>query len=126
MNKEIFFQNRKIFYRLIGSGKPVALIHGFGEDGEVWTAQAPSNSPEGGEPNTQPWLFEDSSLTSKFKFIIPDLPGSGKSEMIDDMSMEGMAEVIKSIADMEASPNPSRGRGFRIIKNRRFLQRVGV
>ena len=34
-------------------------------------------------------------LKNKFLLIVPDLPGSGNSEMIDDMSMEGMAEVIK-------------------------------
>jgi len=36
-----------------------------------------------------------------FKFIVPDLPGSGRSELITDISMEGMAEVIKVILDEE-------------------------
>ena len=90
MNKELLYQNKKIFYSILGNGKPVILIHGFGEDGEVWKNQI--ENPPG-----------------KFKFIIPDLPGSGKSEMIDDMSMEGMAEVIKTIINAEASPNPSQG-----------------
>ena len=40
-------------------------------------------------------------LKDQFKLIVPDLPGSGESEMIDDMSMEGMAEVIKAIFDSE-------------------------
>jgi pimeloyl-ACP methyl ester carboxylesterase len=90
MNKVLLYQNKKIFYRIIGSGKHVMLIHGFGEDGNIWNSQS-------------------EYLKDKFKLIIPDLPGSGKSEMIDDMSMEGMAEVIKSILDTEASPNPSQG-----------------
>jgi pimeloyl-ACP methyl ester carboxylesterase len=51
-------------------------------------------------------------LKSKFKFIIPDLPGSGLSEIIDDMSMEGMAEVIKKILDIECSDIPPQ-RGYR-------------
>ena len=33
--------------------------------------------------------------------IVPDLPGAGKSDMIDDMSMEGMAEMLKAIIDKE-------------------------
>ena len=82
MNKELLYQNKKIFYRIIGSGKPVILIHGFGEDGEVWTNQA-------------------NHLKGRYTLIIPDLPGSGKSAMIDDMSIEGLAEVIHSIIHQE-------------------------
>ncbi len=39
MNKQFQYQNKKIFYRIIGSGKPVILVHGFGEDGQVWRNQ---------------------------------------------------------------------------------------
>jgi pimeloyl-ACP methyl ester carboxylesterase len=45
-------------------------------------------------------------LQDKFKLIVPDLPGSGKSEMIDDMSMEGLAEVIKTIINAESGNPP--------------------
>ncbi|MGB3005456.1 MAG: alpha/beta hydrolase [Chitinophagaceae bacterium] len=82
MNKELHYQGKKIFYRNLGTGKPVFLIHGFGEDGEIWKAQA-------------------QFLKEKCQLIIPDLPGSGQSEMIDDMSIEGMAEVIFSIIQSE-------------------------
>ncbi len=78
MNKEITYQHKRIFYRISGSGKPVILVHGFGEDGEVWRHQV-------------------EYLEKQFKLIVPDLPGSGKSEQIDDMSMEGLAEVIHAI-----------------------------
>lgn len=83
MNKKIVFEGKKMFYRLYGSGKPVMLVHGFGETGEVWKNQI-------------------SFFESKIQLIIPDLPGSGSSEMTDDMSMAGMAEVIKVILDKEA------------------------
>lgn len=88
MNKEIRYEGKKLFYRTIGDGNPVILIHGFGEDGTVW------NNPV-------------EYLQDKFNLIIPDLPGSGKSAMIDDMSMEGMAEVIHAIIheeNIEACP----------------------
>ena len=77
MNKELTYQGKKIFYRLVGEGNHVVLIHGFGETSHVWENQI-------------------EFLKDKFRLIIPDLPGSGKSEMIKDMSIEGMAELIKA------------------------------
>jgi len=100
MNKEIKIAGKRIFYRLYGNGKPVMLVHGFGETGDAWKEQvgpSQTSSKEG-------LSISLNQLTDKFKFIIPDLPGSGKSEMIDDMSMEGMAEVMKNILDHESSP----------------------
>lgn len=88
MTKSFFYQNKKIVYRVFGTGMPVILVHGFGEDGTVWDQQA-------------------EYLKKNFKVIIPDLPGSGQSELIDDMSIEGMAEVIHSIIheeDIDACP----------------------
>ena len=94
MTKELSYNDKKIYYRVTGIGYPVVLIHGFGEDGEVWKNQA-------------------GALMGNFKLIVPDLPGSGKSEMIDDMSMEGMAEVIKVIVDEEGSSQTlPEGKGF--------------
>ena len=58
------------------------LVHGFGEDGNVWKNQA-------------------DHLKNKYQLIIPDIPGTGKSEMIGDMSMSGMAEVLHSIIHEE-------------------------
>lgn len=82
MTKNFLYQNKKIFYRITGKGNPVIFIHGFGEDGSVWDEQV-------------------SYLSNHFQLVVPDLPGSGKSEMIDDMSMEGMAEVIHAIIHEE-------------------------
>ena len=80
MKKQIEINGKKIFYTVTGNGKPVLLVHGFGETGEVWNKQID-------------YLKED------FKLIVPDLPGSGQSEMIDDMSMEGLAEVLMQISE---------------------------
>jgi len=82
LNKNFSYQSANIFYRTTGKGKPVVLIHGFGEDGEVWINQV-------------------NFLKDHFALIIPDLPGSGKSEMITDMSIQGMAEVIKTLLSEE-------------------------
>ena len=82
MNKTISFQGKEIFYRVIGNGRPAVLVHGFGEDGEIWDKQV-------------------KFLQEKCKLIIPDLPGSGRSELTDEMSMERMAEVILAIMQEE-------------------------
>jgi pimeloyl-ACP methyl ester carboxylesterase len=81
-SKTFTYQSSKIFYRTIGKGKPVILIHGFAEDGDVWKNQI-------------------EFLKAHCYLIIPDLPGTGKSAMINDMSIEGMAEAIKEILKFE-------------------------
>ena len=93
--KEIEVENKRIFYRVVGSGQPVVLIHGFGEHGDVWKNQVPITNYRNGY---QQAITENDNI---FRFIIPDLPGSGKSEMIDDMSMEGLSEIIKKLLDRE-------------------------
>ncbi len=91
--KTITYQSSKIFYRTIGIGKPVILIHGFAEDGDIWQNQI-------------------DFLKNHCQLIIPDLPGTGKSELIADMSIEGMAEVIKEIIGHEVLEASSTGGGF--------------
>jgi pimeloyl-ACP methyl ester carboxylesterase len=80
--KDFTYQGKKIIYHTYGAGKPVMLIHGFGETHEVWKNQI------------------EFLLRDKFYLIIPELPGSG-SDIIDDMSMEGIAEVMKEILAQE-------------------------
>jgi pimeloyl-ACP methyl ester carboxylesterase len=75
--KEITHRHKKIFYRTIGEGPIVVLLHGVPFDGSLWSNQFKA-FPEN-------------------KLIVPDLPGSGRSELINDMSMEGMAECVKDI-----------------------------
>jgi pimeloyl-ACP methyl ester carboxylesterase len=82
MEKTFLYQDKQIVYQSIGSGSPVMFVHGFGEDGTVWINQI-------------------EYLKDKHHLIVPDLPGSGKSEIINDMSMEGMAEVLHSIIHEE-------------------------
>lgn len=80
--KNITYQGSEIFYRIVGNGKPVVFIHGFAEDGSIWTNQI-------------------EFLKDKYSLIIPDLPGSGKSQMINEMSIESMAATINAILDEE-------------------------
>src|ERR1017187_6861125 len=81
--KQVVFQNKKIFYRTAGSGNPVMLLHGFAEDHRIWDYQV-------------------ENLKNDFLVILPDIPGSGASEMLrGNISIADYAEVIKSIADAE-------------------------
>lgn len=76
------YQDSKIFYRVTGNGRPVVLIHGFGEDGNIWQQQV-------------------AILEKEYTVIVPDLPGSGNSELIADMSIEGMAGCIQALTTFE-------------------------
>jgi pimeloyl-ACP methyl ester carboxylesterase len=80
------YNNSTIFYRISGTGKPVVLLHGFGEDGNIWNDLA-------------------AKLAENFKVIIPDIPGSGKSEILNDdekqISTDDYAKVIMHILNKE-------------------------
>jgi pimeloyl-ACP methyl ester carboxylesterase len=82
MKKKAIYQGKNLSYQTFGSGPVVVLIHGFGEDGHVWQKQI-------------------GFLESSFNLIVPHLPGSGTSDLIEDMSMEGLAEGVRFILEQE-------------------------
>ena len=63
MYKTFQYQMATISYRVEGKGNPVVLIHGFGEDSHIW--------------DTQIEFLKEYCL-----LILPDLPGTGNSQMI--------------------------------------------
>jgi pimeloyl-ACP methyl ester carboxylesterase len=79
--KHIQVHKKQLQYRVVGEGLPVMLVHGFGEDGTIWENQYQ------GLPG--------------FRLLVPDLPGSGGSDMAGDMSMEGLADTLALILDAE-------------------------
>lgn len=89
----IKYLDSTIFYRTIGKGKPVILIHGFGEDGDIWNKQV-------------------EFLKDNFQLIIPDLPGSGRSELVQDADIETYSEIIKEIITCEVQKPPLSGGGL--------------
>lgn len=88
----IKYNNCNVYYRKTGKGPCVVLIHGFGEDGNIWR-------------------YQEAFLKDRFTLIIPDLPGSGRSEVMPQGSIEDAAlidcyaEIIKAIIDAEAIKN---------------------
>ncbi|RYY38405.1 MAG: alpha/beta hydrolase [Chitinophagaceae bacterium] len=66
-------------FRSLGSGTPVLLLHGFGEDSRIWENQE--------------------ALAGEMRLVIPDLPGSGASAPLPHYSMESMAARVKELVD---------------------------
>jgi pimeloyl-ACP methyl ester carboxylesterase len=70
-------------YRKTGEGGAIVLLHGFPEDGDLWSVVRPE-------------------LAKKFTIIVPDIPGSGASSFSgNDVSIEELAESVKLILDNE-------------------------
>lgn len=67
MLKNFQYFNTNIAYLVEGEGEPVVLLHGFGEDSSIWRNQV-------------------AYLKNKYKLIVPDIPGSGKSTMLEGLS----------------------------------------
>lgn len=83
----ILFKHTPIFYRAIGSGKRVILLHGFGEDGTIWQPQI-------------------DFLQTTFRVIVPDISGSGLSPFIQDGNIDSFADALKAVLDKEDELNP--------------------
>ncbi len=69
-------------YQKHNSGIPILLVHGFCENGKVWNN-----------------LLQH--LPAEYQYIIPDLPGFGNAEAVENISMEFYADYLKQIADKE-------------------------
>lgn len=80
----ILYQGIQLHYRKVGVGAATLLIHGFGEDGNVFN-QAIKHLPEQGT------------------LLIPDLPGSGESEVwrAAEPSLNDFALALNAILEKE-------------------------
>ena len=80
----ILYQGIQLHYRKVGVGAATLLIHGFGEDGNVFN-QAIKYLPEQGT------------------LLIPDLPGSGESEVwpTAEPSLNDFALALNAILENE-------------------------
>lgn len=67
-------------YKVTGKGKAVVLIHGFIEEGGMWSDMV-------------------RSLSKKYKVLVPDLPGFGKS-VLEDPAKVSMAWYATQVYDM--------------------------
>jgi pimeloyl-ACP methyl ester carboxylesterase len=83
MQKSIRFRGELLEYEIRGSGSPVMLVHGFTEDRRIW----------------DPLL---KGMENKYKWILPDLPGSGSSAFNGSLpELKDFAEALYAIMDFE-------------------------
>lgn len=82
MKKSFLYNGKRLYYRVSGQGRVLMLVHGFGEESSVWDGLLPG-------------------LEEQYRVIVPDLPGSAESELIPDMTIEGMAEALHAIIHEE-------------------------
>jgi pimeloyl-ACP methyl ester carboxylesterase len=82
VDKTFTYDGGTLYYRDEGGGTPVMLMHGFAEDGAIWDKVA-------------------AELRSDCRLLIPDLPGSGQSSLLEETSMESMATALKNLLDQE-------------------------
>ncbi|MFT3981889.1 MAG: alpha/beta hydrolase [Ferruginibacter sp.] len=82
--KEIIYNNSRIIYTVSGKGLPVMLVHGFAEDRRIWDDFA-------------------GRLSEEFLLIVPDLPGSGQSELLqgDGVQISDYAALLYAILQKE-------------------------
>jgi pimeloyl-ACP methyl ester carboxylesterase len=91
MEKSFQYQNTTISYRIEGQGKPVVLLHGFGEDSQIFNQQI-------------------EFLKGYCQIIVPDLPGSGKSQLLQypasniqhPVFIEAYAQLIQALLRQES------------------------
>ncbi len=87
MLKQITFANTLIRFEDRGSGFPIVLLHGFMESLDAWDEFA-------------------SELEKDFRVIAIDLPGHGKSGLVDYIhTMDIMAAAVKAVLDFAGLKN---------------------
>jgi len=73
------FQGKNIFYGEEGEGKSIVLLHGFTESSRIWKNFS-------------------RQLSQKYRVIVIDLPGHGKSECVEGVhTMELLADVVHAV-----------------------------
>lgn len=86
MKKTIAYKNALLSYHIYGKGTPVILVHGFAETHTIWQNQ-----------------YE--YLKDYCRIIVPDLSGSGESELFtpsgESLSIGELAESIHAIIQNE-------------------------
>lgn len=79
--KSLKHNEKAIGYSNDGRGKAVVFVHGFCEDSTVWEE------------------FKLDLLEKKFRVVCVDLPGFGQSEVVDNVTIEDMADAVKAVVD---------------------------
>ncbi len=74
----------RIYWRQLGDGAPLLMVHGLGSSGADWAFQVPP-------------------LLADFRLLLPDLPGSGRSEVpTGRIGIPYAAEALWHLLDAQA------------------------
>lgn len=79
--KHTTYQGHRISYNVKGKGLAVVFLHGFCEDSRIWED------------------FKHDLIEEKYRVVVIDLPGFGQSDVIEDISIAGMAEAVLTVLD---------------------------
>jgi len=81
VDKTLILDDRTLSYREQGSGLPVLLLHGLAEDRTIWDLIVPR-------------------LSAACRWLIPDLPGSGGSDLLPgEPSIDALADAVLQFLD---------------------------
>jgi pimeloyl-ACP methyl ester carboxylesterase len=78
---------RSLYYEIHGEGDPILLVHGFPLSGELWAPVVPS-------------------LRERFRLVVPDLRGHGRSEASPRVTMAGYADDLVGLLDAIGERRP--------------------
>lgn len=83
MQKSFLYKDGLVFYRVIGNGLPVMLVHGFGEDSTIFNQQI-------------------NFLQQHCLLIVPDLPGAGNSPLNEELvTIDDFAHCLQHLLKHE-------------------------
>ncbi|KRP06892.1 MAG: hypothetical protein ABR94_03480 [Sphingobacteriales bacterium BACL12 MAG-120802-bin5] len=86
MDKYLHSEQGEMYYRSIGNGQCVVLLHGFCEYSHIW----------------DPILMQ---LPDELQLLIPDLPGFGRSPAREQITIEEYAADMLAMMDAEGVDN---------------------
>ena len=69
------FKNGSVCWHEFGSGKPLILLHG-------------------GHGSWEHWVKNIAALATKFRVLVPDMPGYGQSSMVEDNTLVNLLEPL--------------------------------
>ena len=83
----VMIDGLSLYYEVHGTGDPILFVHGFPLSGELWRSFVPA-------------------LRKKFRLIIPDLRGHGRSEASPGVTMAGFADDLATLLDTIGENRP--------------------
>src|SRR5437764_14705030 len=86
ISQRVTISGHRLFYRIVGTGSPLVLIHGHAASGGAWQRVLPF-------------------LVPHYQVIIVDLPGYGRSQLTGSWRLREIAPLlVRWLQQMELEP----------------------